>query len=54
MIESVSAGRVRNRGLDSGLVTENDLEEIGKAWEEWRDRDDSNLGMMHGEVLILK
>lgn len=54
MIDRVSGGRVRKLGLDSGLVTENILEEIGKAWEEWRDKDDSNIGMMHGEVLIQK
>ncbi|KAL9087505.1 MAG: hypothetical protein Q9165_006616 [Trypethelium subeluteriae] len=54
LIERVHSGRLRTTGLESGLVTESDLEEMGKAWEEWRERDDASLGMMHGEILIQK
>jgi hypothetical protein len=43
---------LREVGLKSGLVTENDLEEMAKAWEEWAGRDDASLAMMHGEILI--
>ena len=34
LIEIVHAGRVRTKVLESGLVTESDLDEMGKAWEE--------------------
>jgi hypothetical protein len=52
MVERVRGGRLREVGLKSGLVTENDLEEMAKAWEEWAGRDDASLAMMHGEILI--
>jgi hypothetical protein len=52
MVERVRGGRLREVGLKSGLVTENDLEEMAKAWEEWAERDDASLAMMHGEILI--
>jgi hypothetical protein len=28
------------RGLESGLVTENDLEEMATAWEKWAEGED--------------
>jgi hypothetical protein len=52
MVERVRGGRLREVGLKSGLVTEHDLEEMAKAWEEWAERDDASLAMMHGEILI--
>ncbi|KAL9105313.1 MAG: hypothetical protein Q9227_009480 [Pyrenula ochraceoflavens] len=54
MTERVRGGRIRKIGLESGLLTENDLDEMAKAWDEWKERDDANLGMMHGEILIQK
>lgn len=54
MIEHVQNGKLRQIGLDRGFMTEQDLEEIAKAWEEWVGREDGVLGMMQGEVLIEK
>jgi hypothetical protein len=54
MAERVRGGRLRKAGLESGLATESDLEEMAKDWEEWAGRDDANLGMLHGEILIQK
>ena len=54
MAEQVRGGRVRKAGLESGRLTEDELEEMAKAWEEWQDRDDAILGMMQGEILIQK
>lgn len=48
----VRGGRMRENGLKSGLITENDLEEMAMAWEEWTEKDDASLAMMHGEILI--
>ncbi|RFU30478.1 hypothetical protein B7463_g5882, partial [Scytalidium lignicola] len=36
----------------SGLATENDFEDMAKDWEEWVQREDASLAMMHGEILI--
>ena len=54
MIQQVREGRLRKRGLEAGLVTENDLDEMVKAWKEWETRDDATLGMLQGEILIQK
>ena len=54
MIERVRYGRVGAAVLQARLVRESDLEEMAKALEEWAERDDATLGMMHGEVLIQK
>lgn len=45
---------MREGGLKLGLATENDLEEMAVALEEWAERDDGSLAMIHGEVLIQK
>lgn len=49
-----SGGRTRQRALGAGLATEDELEEIAKAWEEWAEMGEATLGMMHGEILIQK
>lgn len=54
MVERILSGRIGKAGLESGLTTESDLEEMAKAWEEWEKRDDANVGMLHGEVIIQK
>jgi hypothetical protein len=41
---------LREGGLKLGLATENDLEEMAVALEEWAERDDGSLAMIHGEV----
>lgn len=45
---------MRDAALKAGWVTENDMEEMAKAWEEWQERDEATLGMMHGEIIIQK
>jgi ubiquinone/menaquinone biosynthesis C-methylase UbiE len=47
-------GSLREKALKLGLSTENDLEEMAKAWEEWAETDDASLAMLHGEILIQK
>lgn len=53
-VRGSAAARVRKVALESGLATEGDLEEMAKAWEEWEERDDANLGMLQGEIIIRK
>jgi hypothetical protein len=45
---------LREKALNLGLTTEDDLEEMAKSWEEWAKRDDASLAMLHGEILIQK
>ena len=52
MAQQVRSGRMRKIGLEAGLATEEGLEEMATAWEEWRESDDATLAMLHGEVLI--
>ncbi len=54
MITQLQRGRMRTIGLESGWVTEDDLEEMAGAWEQWRESDDATLGMLHGEIIIQK
>ncbi|KAK3317495.1 S-adenosyl-L-methionine-dependent methyltransferase [Cercophora scortea] len=52
IIDNINGSRLRGAGLKMGLVTEADLEEMVKDWNEWAGRDDASLAMMHGEILI--
>ncbi|ROV92766.1 hypothetical protein VMCG_09079 [Cytospora schulzeri] len=54
MVDQLRIGRLREIGLAAGLGTEDDLEEMATAWEEWSESDEAILGMMHGEILIRK
>ncbi len=45
---------MRNMAIQAGLVTEVDLEQMGKAWEEWVREDAASVAMMHGEIIIQK
>ena len=54
IVNIIRGGRIREGGLKSELATENDLEEMARAWEEWVEKDEATLGMMQGEILIQK
>jgi hypothetical protein len=54
IVNIIRGGRIREGGLKSELVTENDLEEMARAWEEWVEKDDATLAMIQGEILIQK
>jgi hypothetical protein len=43
---------MRDKGMELGLTTESDIEEMVNAWEIWASDDDSSVAMMHGEILI--
>jgi len=47
-------GSLREKALKFSLGSDNDLEEMAEAWEEWAKRDDASLAMLHGEILIQK
>lgn len=54
LCDQLRGGSLREKALKFGLGTENDLEEMAKAWEEWAKRDDASLALLHGEILIQK
>lgn len=45
---------MRDVGLSTGLVTEDELEEMAKGWQEWAAMEDASVAMMHGEIIIQK
>jgi SAM-dependent methyltransferase len=54
LCDQLRGGSLREKALKFGLGTENDLEEMAKALEEWAKRDDASLAMLHGEILVEK
>jgi hypothetical protein len=54
MIERLRTGQMRSKGLEMGIVTEEGIEEMIKAWEEWIETADATLGIMNGEVIVTK
>ncbi len=54
LCDQLRGGALREKALKFGLGAGNDFEEMAKAWEEWAEKDDASLAMLHGEVLIQK
>jgi len=54
LCDQLRGGSLREKALKFGLGTENDFEEMAKAWEEWAKRGDASLAMLHGEILVQK
>lgn len=54
MMVYLRGGRIRTAALAMKLATEDELEEMAVAWEEWTKRDDAMLSMMQGEIIIEK
>jgi hypothetical protein len=54
MCDPLRNGSLRDKALQFGLGTENKFEDMAKAWEEWAEREDASLAMLHGEILVQK
>jgi len=54
LCDQLRGGSLREKALKFGLGSENEFEEMAKAWEEWAKRDDASLAMLHGEILVQK
>ncbi|KIY03898.1 uncharacterized protein Z520_00590 [Fonsecaea multimorphosa CBS 102226] len=54
LCEQLRGGGLRAKALKFGLGSEEDFAKMAKAWEEWAERDDSSLAMLHGEILVQK
>jgi hypothetical protein len=54
MIERLRTGQMRAKGIEMGITTEEDIDEMIKGWEQWIETDDATLGIMNGEVIVRK
>ncbi|KAF2720230.1 methylase [Polychaeton citri CBS 116435] len=54
MMERIQNGGMRRKALQEGMVTEEQLRDMVRGWEEWLDAEDGFLGCMHGEIVIEK
>ncbi|KAJ6572110.1 S-adenosyl-L-methionine-dependent methyltransferase [Mycena capillaripes] len=54
MVDLLRGGRLREVAISALKVTETELEGMATAYEEWLERDDAIVGMIHGEILIQK
>jgi hypothetical protein len=54
LCDQLRGGFMREKALKFGLGNDTDFEEMAKAWEEWANRDDASLAMLHGEILVQK
>lgn len=54
MIERLRTGQMRNKGLELGITTEKDIEEMVRGWQEWIETRDATLAIMNGEVIVTK
>lgn len=48
------SGEIGKKALEMGLATQEELEEMARAWEEWSVAEDAWFGCLHGQVLIRK
>jgi hypothetical protein len=54
LCDQLRGGSLRDIALKFDLGTEDGLEKMSKAWEEWAEKDDASLAMLHGEILVQK
>lgn len=54
MVRELETNRWREAGLKAGLATEQDLDDMASAWNEWAESDRSSWAMIQGEVIIQK
>ncbi|KIW21089.1 hypothetical protein PV08_01668 [Exophiala spinifera] len=54
MCDPLRKGSLRDKALQSGLATEDNFEDMAKAWEAWAEIEDATMAMMHGEILVQK
>ena len=54
MTERFREGGIREKALQEKLASEQELDEMAGAWDEWIAAEDACHGSMHGEILIRK
>lgn len=45
---------MRNKAIECGFASEDEIEDMIKAWGEWSKTGEATLGIMNGEVLVNK
>ncbi|KAF7551389.1 hypothetical protein G7Z17_g5043 [Cylindrodendrum hubeiense] len=54
MMERLKTGQMRGKAIELGIATEQEIDDMVNAWDEWSKTDDAILGIMNGEVLVDK
>ncbi|KAH6889278.1 S-adenosyl-L-methionine-dependent methyltransferase [Thelonectria olida] len=54
MSERLRDGQMREKAIERGLATQDEIEGMIRAWDEWSKQDDATLGIMNGEILVSK
>ncbi|KAK7408533.1 hypothetical protein QQX98_009294 [Neonectria punicea] len=54
MMERLRDGQMRGKAIELGIATEQEIDDMANAWDEWSKTDDATLGIMNGEVLVDK
>jgi hypothetical protein len=54
MIERLRTGQMRTKGIELGITTEQEIDDMIKAWEKWITTEEATLGIMNGEVVVHK
>jgi len=50
--ERITGSAIAGQLVDSGLATNDDLDEVARAWRQWADDPDGWLSVPHGELLV--
>jgi hypothetical protein len=54
MIDQCRGGTLAVKGVEAGLTSIDDVNEMANDWARWAAGEDSSLSMLHGETLIEK
>jgi hypothetical protein len=54
LVEQLRGGGLSAKASKFGLGSEEEFEEMARAWEEWAEIDDASLASLNGEILIHK
>ncbi len=54
MVERLSTGQMRTKGIELGITTEQEIDGMTKAWKKWITTEEATLGIMNGEVIVHK
>lgn len=54
IIQRCREGEFRKKGLEMGIATEDEFEQMAVDWGKWIDAEDGSLGLVNGELIIKK
>lgn len=54
MIERLRSGQMRTKAIELGIASDEDIDDMIEAWKEWSTTVDATLGLVNGEVVVIK